>query len=269
MNAPRARKAHLDALSISLLLACCMFWGFQQVLVKATVAEVAPVFQAFVRFALATVAVAAWCLWSGLRTPVPSAAGAVPSPTPPGAADKASAPRLGGWGPGLLAGALFAGEFACIYVGMQYTTASRLTVFLYGSPFWVALLLPRFIPGERLRGWQWLGLAAAFVGVGLALGDGMTGRAPDAHPLAWLGDVLGLVAGLMWALTTVVIRSTALARVAPEHQLLYQVAVSTALLPLLSLALGEPWSWDFSAFAWASLLVQALVGAFASYLAWM
>ena len=35
----------------------------------------------------------------------------------------------------------------------------------------------------------------------------------------------------MWALTTVVIRSTALARVAPEHQLLYQVAVSTALLP--------------------------------------
>ena len=156
MNAPRARKAHLDAFSISLLLACCMFWGFQQVLVKATVAEVAPVFQAFVRFALATVAVAAWCLWSGLRTPVPSAAGAVPSPTPPGAADKASAPRLGGWGPGLLAGALFAGEFACIYVGMQYTTASRLTVFLYGSPFWVALLLPRFIPGERLRGWQWL-----------------------------------------------------------------------------------------------------------------
>ena len=52
------RKTHIDALAISLLLACCMFWGFQQVLVKATVGEVAPVFQAFVRFALATVAVA-------------------------------------------------------------------------------------------------------------------------------------------------------------------------------------------------------------------
>ena len=274
MTSPRARKTHLDTLSISLLLACCMFWGFQQVLVKATVAEVAPVFQAFVRFALATVAVAAWCLWSGLRAPAPgSVAGTAPSPTPGSAAGKAPAPGLGGWGPGLLAGALFAGEFACIYVGMQYTTASRLTVFLYGSPFWVALLLPRFIPGERLRGWQWLGLAAAFVGVGLALGDGMTGRAPDAHPnlhpMAWLGDVLGLVAGLMWALTTVVIRSTALARVAPAQQLLYQVAVSAALLPLLSLALGEVWSWHFSAFAWASLLVQAVVGAFVSYLAWM
>ncbi len=33
-----ARKTHIDALAISLLLACCMFWGFQQVLVKATVA---------------------------------------------------------------------------------------------------------------------------------------------------------------------------------------------------------------------------------------
>ena len=55
---PPTRKTHIDALAVCLLLACCMFWGFQQVLVKATVAEVAPVFQAFVRFALATVAVA-------------------------------------------------------------------------------------------------------------------------------------------------------------------------------------------------------------------
>ena len=43
---------------------------------------------------------------------------------------------------GLLAGALFGAEFACIYLGLQYTTASRLTVFLYTSPFWVALLVP-------------------------------------------------------------------------------------------------------------------------------
>ena len=171
MPQPTTRKAHLDSLAVCLLLACCMFWGFQQVLVKATVAEVAPVFQAFVRFALATVAVAAWCLWRGVRLSM--------------AGEPAGAARAG-----LLAGALFAGEFACIYLGLQYTTASRLTVFLYASPFWVALLLPRFIPGERLQGWQWLGL-------------------------------------------------------------------------------GEAWVWQFSGFAWGSLLVQALVGAFVSYLAWM
>ena len=248
---PSTRKHHLDTLAIALLLACCMFWGFQQVLVKATVGEVAPVFQAFVRFALATAAVAAWCVWRG----VPLSARAEPA---------------GALRAGLLAGALFAGEFACIYTGLQYTSASRLTVFLYASPFWVALLLPRFLPGERLRGAQWLGLGAAFVGVGLALGDGLVGPASThAAPRAWLGDLLGLAAGLLWALTTVVIRTTPLARVAPAKQLLYQVGVSAAALPLLSLALGEPWRWQFSAFAWGSLLAQALVGAFASYLVWM
>ena len=247
---PQTRKHHLDALAISILLACCLLWGAQQVLVKATVAEVAPVFQAFVRFALATVAVAAWCVWRGV---------------PLGNARE----PVGATRAGLLAGTLFATEFACIYVGLQFTTASRLTVFLYCAPFWVALLLPRFIPGEGLRGWQWLGLVGAFVGVGLALGDGLLGPANAALPKAWLGDLLGLAGGLLRALTTVVLRSTSLGLVAPAKQLFYQVGVSTALLPLLSLALGERWSFDFSAFATMSLLVQALLGAFASYLAWM
>ena len=241
------RKTHLDSLAITLLLACCVFWGFQQVLVKATVDEVAPVFQAFVRFALATAVLLLWCRWRGIAV----------------------------WGrdhvllPGLLAGALFAGEFACIYVGLQYTPASRLTMFVYCAPFWVALLLPRFVPGEGLRRAQWLGMGCAFVGVALALGDGLWGDAHAAQPLGWLGDALGLLGGVLWALTTVVIRSTALGGVAPERQLLYQVGVSTAVLPLLSLALGEHWSFNFSAFAAGSLLLQALVGAFASYLAWM
>lgn len=245
---PFARKDHLDSLAISLLLACALFWGFQQVLVKATVAEVAPVFQAFLRFALAAVAIGLWCRWR--RVPLGSAR-----------------EPAGAFGAGLLAGALFAGEFACLYIGLQYAPASRLTVFLYCAPFWVALLLPRFVPGERLVGWQWAGLACAFVGVALALGDGLLGA--HTGPLAWLGDVLGLAAGLLWALTTVVIRATPLARVAPEKQLFYQVAVSTAALPFLSLALGEPWRWEFSTFAAGSLLAQALVGAFVSYLAWM
>ncbi len=241
------RQTHLDSLAIALLLGCCVFWGFQQVLVKATVAEVAPVFQAFVRFALATAVLLLWCRWRGI------------------AVWRRDRVLL----PGLLAGALFAGEFACIYIGLQYTPASRLTMFVYCAPFWVAMLLPRFVPGENLRRAQWLGMGCAFVGVALALGDGLWGSAHAAQPLGWLGDMLGLLGGLLWALTTVVIRSTALGGVAPERQLLYQVAVSTAVLPVLSLALGESWSFAFSAFATGSLLLQALVGAFASYLAWM
>ncbi|HEX5286026.1 MAG TPA: EamA family transporter, partial [Polaromonas sp.] len=37
----------------------------------------------------------------------------------------------------------------------------------------------------------------------------------------------------------------------------------------LSMALGEVWVWQFSPFAITSLLLQTVIGAFASYLAWM
>ena len=49
-NAPMtSRKEHLDGLAIGTLLACCMFWGLQQVLVKSIMSEVAPLFQASLR----------------------------------------------------------------------------------------------------------------------------------------------------------------------------------------------------------------------------
>jgi drug/metabolite transporter (DMT)-like permease len=238
-----ARKTHLDTLSISLLLACCLFWGFQQVLVKATLAEVAPAFQAAIRFAGATLLLWLWCAWRGVK--LFSADGSLRA--------------------GLLAGSLFAGEFACLYVGLQYTSASRLTVFLYTSPFWVAALLPIWVKSETLRPVQWVGLACAFAAVAFALREGFSA----AGAPTWVGDVMALVAGMLWGLTTVVIRASSLARVSPEKLLFYQVAVSTVTLPLLSLALGERWSWSFSPFALTSLVLQTVVGAFASYLAWM
>lgn len=245
------RKDHIDSLATAVLLGCCLFWGFQQVLVKATVAEVAPVYQAFLRFALATLVLLLWCRWRGIAL--------APAGDPPGLRRA-----------GVLAGCLFAAEFACIFLGLQYTTASRLTVFLYCSPFWVALLLPRFIPGERLRPVQWLGLGCAFIGVLLALGDGWWGSATrSAGAQVWLGDALALAAGLLWGLTTVVLRATPLAQASPPRQLLFQMGISTLTLPLLSLLLGEVWQTQFSGFAWGSLLVQALVGGFVSYLAWM
>ena len=236
------RKTQLDTLAYSLLLACCVFWGFQQVLIKATVPEVAPVFQAALRFAGATLLLWLWCRWR--KVPL--------------------LPGDGTLGPGLLAGALFTVEFACIYVGLQYTGASRLTVFLYTSPFWVAAVLPFFVPSERLRPLQWAGLACAFAAVVFAFGDGL--RSSSAP---WWGDALALAAGMFWGLTTVVIRSSSLARTSAEQLLFYQIAFSTAVLPLVSIALGERWHFAWSGFAITSLLVQTVVGAFASYLTWM
>lgn len=239
-----ARKNHLDGFAISLLLACSLFWGFQQVLIKTTITEIPPMFQASLRLAGATTLLWLWCAWRGIPL----------------------FRRDGSLRAGLLAGALFGGEFASIYLGLQYTTASRLTVFLYTSPFWVALLVPLWVTSERLRGLQWLGLLAAFVAVVFALREGFTG----GQAATLRGDLLGLLAGMLWGLTTVVIRSSSgLSRISAEKLLFYQLAVSALVFPALSLALGEPWVWRFSAFAITSLLLQTVIGAFASYLAWM
>jgi drug/metabolite transporter (DMT)-like permease len=61
------RRLQLDFLAIALLLACCVFWGFQQVLVKATLPEVPPVLQASLRFMGATVLLWLWCRAPALR----------------------------------------------------------------------------------------------------------------------------------------------------------------------------------------------------------
>lgn len=242
------RRDHLDALAIALLVACCLFWGFQQVLVKATLPEVPPVLQAAIRFMGATALLWVWCHRRGV----------------------ALFERDGTLRAGLLAGVLFCGEFVCIYVGLQHTTASRLTLFLYTSPFWVSLLLPLFVPTERLRAVQWLGLGLAFAAVAFALQDGLHANgASGASGAIGLGDALALASGALWALTTVVIRTTRLASISPEKLLYYQVAMSAVLLPFVSVELGEVWQFNLSAFAWGSLVIQTVAGAFASYLVWM
>ncbi|MBI2746826.1 MAG: DMT family transporter [Burkholderiales bacterium] len=238
------RKDHLDGVAAGILLACCMFWGFQQVLVKATLPELPPIFQAALRFVGATALLMFWCRWRGVSLFL----------------------RDGTLWPGLLAGALFAGEFACLYIGLQHTTASRLTVFLYTSPFWVALVLPLLVRAERLRVVQWLGLLLAFIALVFAMRESFVAPTTEGQ---LLGDLLALAAGLSWGLTTVTIRASALVRRSPEKLLFYQVAVSAVVLPLLSLVLGETWSWQFSPFGITSLLLQTVVGAFASYLVWM
>ena len=237
------RKDHLDARAISLLLACCAFWGLQQILIKTTVGEVPPLWQASIRMAGAVLLLWLWCRRRGVPL----------------------FERDGTLAGGLLAGALFSAEFTCIYLGLQFTSASRLTVFLYTAPFVVALLLPRLVPAERMRGVQWLGLAIAFAGVVVAFGESFG----HSNSTQLRGDALALGGGILWGLTTLTIRSTRLATASAEKTLFYQIGVTALLSPLLSLALGEHWGLAYSGYAWFSIGLQTVIGAFASYLAWM
>ena len=122
------------------------------------------------------------------------------------------------------------------------------------------------IKSERLSAVQWLGLVFAFGAVAFTLREGFL---QELTPLQHWGDLLGVGGGICWAITTIVIRTTAMAKASAEKMLFYQVGVSAIALLLLSYFSNEVWQGSWSSFALTSLLIQSTAGAFASYLAWM
>ena len=241
---PSTRKTALDTVAITTLVACCATWGLSQVAAKVSLAEVPPLLQSGMRSLGAALLLLAWARWRGL----------------------AVFGRDGTGLPGLAAGALFALEFACIFIGLQYTSASRMAVFLYLSPFVVAIGMPLISRQERLAPAQWAGLVVAFGGVVWAFSEGFV--APAVGPQQWIGDALGIAGAVLWGATTLVLRATKLSTALPEKTLLYQLAVSGVALTAASLALGEPLPTTLSATVVWSLVFQIVVVTFASYLAW-
>lgn len=236
------RKTHLDSAAMLLMVVLCAAWGLQQVAVKVAIAGISPVWQASLRSIGAAILVWAWASAKGIRL----------------------FERDGTLGAGLLAAALFAGEFAFIYWGLTYTTATRGVVFLYTAPFMVALGAHCFLPGEKLRPLQWVGLGCAFAGILAAFGESL--GMPSQSQL--MGDGMLILAAVLWAATTLVIKGSRLAKVSPAKTLFYQLAGSALVLPCVSLALGEPGIIALTPLVLASLAYQIVLVAFVSYLAW-
>lgn len=238
-----AERKPVDGLAFGLMALLCALWGFQQVTIKLAAPDISPLMQAGLRSIIATVLLLAWARLRGI--PLFS--------------------RDGTLAAGLGAGALFAAEFGLIYGGLAHTTASRMVVFVYLAPCVTALMLPWFVPGERLGRVQWLGVWLAFGGVAVAFRDGFLA---DAGASTWMGDLAGVAAAVLWAATTVLIRATRLARATAEKTLLYQLAVAAVVLTVLSPLLGEPGVVRLSPLALAALAYQGAVVAFFSYLVW-
>lgn len=239
------RHERLGGVAIALIVACCALWGLNQVIVKVTIPAVPPIMQGALRSLLAAVLVALWARHRGI----------------------ALFARDGVTGPGIVAGLLFGIEFCFLYTGVQHTSASRAVLFLYLAPFVVALGMPFIATGERLRRLQSAGLLMAFAGLAVAFGDGL--QAPgNAGGATWVGDALSAIAAIVWGLTTLWIRATALASAAPERTLFFQLALSAPLMAGASLIAGEPAPQLGDPLALGSLLFQSVVIAFASYLTW-
>lgn len=232
----------LDRTAVLMLIVLCLLWGLGGVAVKVGNSGISPVFQAGLRSIGAVILLAAWCRWRRIPLTI----------------DDGTALA------GLAAGLLFATEFIFIYWGLDFTNASHATIVLYTSPFVVAVGAHFFIPGDRLTGWKVAGLLAAFAGVAAAFLDALS--LPTNREL--IGDAMTLVAAIAWGSTTVLIKATSLAHIRAERTLMYQLAVSAVVLPVVALLLGERGIFAPTPIVLASLAYHIVIIAFASYAAW-
>jgi drug/metabolite transporter (DMT)-like permease len=244
------RQDRLDVVAIALVTLLCALWGVQQVTVKVAIAGgLPPLLQGTLRHAGAATLVACFVL---VRQGAPGV--------------RALFRRDAATWPGLLIAVLFALEFIALFPGLSLTTASRAVIFLYTAPFFTALGAHFFVPGERFRLRQVIGLLIAFAGVAATFADGLVAGGGSVT-----GDLLCLAGGAFWGATTVVVKaSPGLQRSPPAKLLFFQLAGSAPMMLAVSLLAGEHVAWGaVSTLAWAGLFYQTVVVAFASYLAWI
>jgi len=235
----------LDAFAVATMLVLCVLWGLQQVAVKLAAPYMGPVLQIGMRSAVAAILVYAVVLWRGDRLSM---------------RDRYFVPGIG-------AGVLFALEFLCVAIGLQYTTASHMSVFLYTAPIFTVLGLHWFIPGERLGAMQWAGAFAAFAGIAVAFSNGFATASRDWTSML-AGDALGVLGGVFWAGTTVLIRRSSLSEAPPAITLFYQLASCGAILVAIAFLWGQGSIVAMNSITWGSLFFQAIIVAFLSYLVW-
>jgi drug/metabolite transporter (DMT)-like permease len=236
------RSGRLGGAAATILVACCVVWGFNQVAIKISLTGLSPLFGAGLRSLIAAILLWAWCRLRGEPLIVRDGTGRY----------------------GLFIGLLFAIEFVFIYGGLAFTTASRSVIFLYSAPFFVALGAHLFIPEDRLNRTRTVGLIVAFAGLCLAFADGL--YLPSRREL--MGDALEVLGGLAWGASTVVVKMRRDARLTPQRTLFYQLSVSAVGLIGLAALVGERGVVSLTAPVVGAIVYQSVVVAFVSYLIW-
>ena len=235
-------NTHLHWRPIAVLLILTLIWGANMAVVKIGARELPPLFMAGLRSLVASLCLYIWMKKKGVA-PFPSR-------------DLLFH--------GLVTGLLFGGEFALIYVGLQYTLASRTYILVYTAPFFVAFGAHYLLKGDRLNPWKVSGLLLAFVGIVVLFMKDLGTFTFSALP----GDFMALLAGAVWAATTIYIKKYLAHRTVPLQTLFYQVVFSAPPLILMSIILEDPllgkWTWSSG----LSLFYQCIIVAFLSYLVW-
>ncbi|WP_414443280.1 DMT family transporter [Burkholderia sp. 22PA0106] len=240
------RKA-VDTRATLMMIALCLIWSFQQVAIKLTAADAAPILQVALRSGAAAVLV--WLYGHFVARERWLRGGMLPA--------------------ALAVGVLFAAEFLLVAQGLARTSASHVVVFLYTAPMFAALGLHLRLPDERLSRLQWSGLGLAFLGIALAFLVPSLFDGGVRHGMtSWmLGDLFALGGGVAWGLTTVAVRTSRMSEAPATQTLFYQLSGAFVILLPAARLFGETHFHGSSAL-WASLAFQTLFVCFASFLIW-
>jgi drug/metabolite transporter (DMT)-like permease len=236
----RGRNLPLGA--VALLLFLCCLWGGNMAAIKVGSRGLAPIFLSGFRSLVAAVCLLVWMRIRGIRV----------------------FPNRSLFYHGLATGLLFGGEFACIYLGLKFTLASRGYILLYTQPFFVALGAHFFLHDDRLDLARSAGLVLAFAGVAVLFARGWGETSLKTLP----GDLLLLLGGALWGATTLYIKRFLTGRAVPLQTLYYQLAFSAPVLFGLSFLMEDRIWYGFSTAIGIAVFYQCIVVAFLSYLLW-
>jgi drug/metabolite transporter (DMT)-like permease len=235
-------KDYLDLKAIISIIILTLLWGFNYTVVKYSNQGISPVFACTLRSIIASICGVIYCLKKGERlfhTDIMLFHG-------------------------FMVGILFGLEFACIYFGMLYTDAARSVVFVYLSPFVVAVGAHFLLRGDRLTFLKTLGLFLAFMGIAIVF----YGKPQTAKPTMLIGDILEITAAFLWGATTLYIKRFMAEKVHPINTFLYQLVFSIPILLVVSLILEPQWISRIDLSIATSIFYQSVIVAFLSYFIW-
>jgi len=228
---------------VVLLTVLCLTWGGNMVTIKVSNQGVSPILAAAIRSIVASLLLWFYALALGERVFLPK----------------------GFLKHGVAIGLLFGIEFLFLFWGLKFTDASRAVIFLYTQPLWTVLLAHLFLHDERLGLSKSAGVIIALAGLCLVFGS----RSVKLGPSYWVGDLMEVAAGFLWAATTVYIKRFISNTAITHYQTLFsQLFYSIPVLLLGSLLFERGLPVSLTGPVIAALLYQSAIVAFASYLAW-
>ena len=203
----------IDGLAASFLIIFSILLGLNQVLVKLVNVGMHPVFQVALRSTLAIFPILIYCYLT--KKKINFFDGSLVA--------------------GIIAGVLFAVEFIFLFTALDYSTVTRVSLIFYTMPVWLSLSAHFLIKNDKLNFNKIVGLAIALLGLVLAIYEPISSYTSKQ----FYGDLYSLLASFCWAAIAIMLKSSRLARAAPETQLLYKLIVSGIILLPISLLFDD------------------------------